>query len=118
MLGTAVVTDWYPQAAVNVLGEVGQFAQHPLRGTQKSRGSAHLCRRLTTGRRSCGHPLGGRQPWSLTTDIGRGMIDGREDREERKKRRGREQRENRKDRIDRDYVDEWEQERVQSLWLE
>ena len=46
------------------------------------------------------------------------MSDGREDSEERKKRRGREQRENRKDRIDRDYVDEWEQRRVESLRLE
>src|ERR1035438_4902304 len=86
------------------------------RGTQKSPGLARLCRWLTTGRRSYGHPLGGRQPWSLT-DVGRGMSDGREDREERKKRRGREQRENCKDRIDRDYVDEWEQRRVESLWF-
>jgi hypothetical protein len=46
------------------------------------------------------------------------MSDGREDCEEQKKRREREQRGNRNDRIDRDYVDEWEQERVESLWLE
>jgi hypothetical protein len=50
--------------------------------------------------------------------VGRGISDGREGGEERKKRRGREQRGNRKDRIDRDYVDEWKQEPVESLWLE
>lgn len=42
------------------------------------------------------------------------MSDGREEREERERRLEEERRENREDRLDRDFVDEWEPERVDS----
>jgi len=42
------------------------------------------------------------------------MADGREEREELDSRIEQEQRKNREDQFDRDYVDEWEPERVDS----